>query len=496
MTSAPTGPTGTANTFDVVVVGGGPPGENAASYAIDGSGLTAALVEQELVGGECSYWACMPSKAMLRPIEVLDAARNVAGAAAAVTGSLDRDAVLARRDEIVNHHDDGSQVGWLDSTGIALVRGRGRLAGEKTVAVELPDGTTRTLTARHAVVLATGSSAAIPPIDGLRDAAPWTSRDVTNVHEVPRRVVVLGGGVVACESATWLRGLGAEQVTVLERGDRALHTQEPFAGDLVAERFAETGIDLRAGTTVTAVRRGPVTRTDEGFPRGSEVTVVTDGGEVVADEVVAALGRTPNSADLGLETVGLSGGGFVETDDSMTVAGVDGEWLYAVGDLTGRALLTHQGKYQARVAGDVIAARAAGRPLTGKRFAATADHGQVPQVTFTSPQVASVGLTEAAARSAGHPAAVVDYELGYVAGSTLVRDGYKGQARLVIDPDREVVLGATFVGYDVAELLHSATVAVVGGVDLETLWHAVPSYPTESEIWLRLLETWRAQQRG
>jgi len=502
-------PAAATDSFDVIVVGGGPPGENAASYAVDGSGLTAALVERELVGGECSYWACMPSKAMLRPLEALDAAAHVDGAAQAVTGELDRAAVLARRDGFVHGHDDSSQVQWLESTGITLVRGHGRLAGERAVAVELADGTTRTLTARHAVVLATGSGAALPPIEGLREAAPWTSRDVTNVHEVPRRVVVLGGGVVACESATWLRGLGAAQVTILERGERLLGNQEPFAGDLVAQRFADVGVDVRTGTAVTAVRRGPVSRTDEGYPRGAEVTVVTAAGEFVADEVVAALGRTANSTDIGLDTVGLdpgehrngagkARGGYVVTDDTMTVSGVDGQWLYAVGDVTGRALLTHQGKYQARVAGDVIAARAAGTPLTGSRFFATADHGQVPQVTFTSPQVASVGLTEATASaeasSAGRPVATVEYDLGSVAGASLVRDGYTGRAKLVIDPVREVLLGATFVGYDVAELLHSATVAVVGGVDLETLWHAVPAYPTVSEIWLRLLETWRAQR--
>lgn len=475
------------DSFDVIVIGAGPPGENAADYA-SRDGLSAALIETELVGGECSYWACMPSKALLRPVETLGLAKGLPGVP--VGDALEVDAVLARRDKFTSNHDDSSQVKWAERVGITVIRGFGRLDGDKRVEVTTPDGNTRALTARHAVVLATGTSAAVPPIPGLREAHPWTSRDVTNLHEVPDRIVVIGGGVVGCEATTWLNGLGAH-VTLLARDDRLLARNEPFAGELLAEQLREAGVDVRLTADVKEVRRGEITTTDEGKLRGSEVTVVVGDEEIVADEVAIAAGRTPRSSDLGLDSVGLATGGYVETDDTMTVRGVPGEWLYAVGDITGRALLTHMGKYQARVCGDVIAARANGEPTDGLRFAATSDHGRVPQVTFTDPQVASVGLSEAEARDAGATVRCVEYDLAALAGTSLLRDDYKGRAKLVVDTSGETLLGATFVGPEVGELLHAATIAVVGKVPLDVLWHAVPSYPTAAEIWLRLLESWR-----
>jgi pyruvate/2-oxoglutarate dehydrogenase complex dihydrolipoamide dehydrogenase (E3) component len=482
---------GTSEQFDVVVIGAGPAGENAADYAHQG-GLSVALVEAELVGGECSFWACMPSKALLKPVELLAAARAMPGFDA--PASLDVPAVLAWRDSIVHEHDDSSQVDWAGGAGIQVVRGRGRLAGPRAVTVEAADGATRVLRARRAVVLATGTSAAVPPVPGLREARPWTSRDVTNLHEVPRRVAVLGGGVVGSESACWLRGLGAEHVTMLVRGDRLLAGAEPFAGDLLAKRFAETGVDVRLRTGLREVRRDGIRTTEEGRIRGGELTLVLDdGSELHVDELVVAAGRTPRSEDLGLESVGLPAGGYVDVDDSLTVRGVDGEWLYAVGDVNGRSPLTHMGKYQARVCGDVIAARAREESLDAGRYRASADAAQVPQVTFTDPQVGSVGLTRSQALEAGVRVCVLDYDIGWVAGATVARPGYAGQARLVIDTATETVVGATFVGPEVAELLHSATVAVVGRVPLDVLWHAVPSYPTISEVWLRLLEAWRAR---
>ncbi len=476
----------TDHDYDLVIIGAGPPGENVADRAVRAS-LSAAIVESELVGGECSYWACMPSKALLLPIAALNAARGVGGAREAVTGSLDTDAVFARRNGFASDWHDDSQVSWLEAAGVTLFRGHGRLAGERRVEVTGPDGGRTVLTARHAVVVCTGSAAAVPEaIPGLVDAHPWTSREATSATRVPSRLAILGGGVVACEMATAFTGLGAA-VTVVEKVDRLLASVEPFAGEAVAAALRGAGADVRTSTEVTGVSRQP-----DGIVR----LTLASGDVVEADEVLAAVGRVPNTADLGLDTVGLEPGGWLsDVDDSLRVKGVDGGWLYAVGDVNHRVLLTHMGKYQARVCGDVIADRArttvdpADTSAWG-RLAATADHDAVPQVIFTDPEVAAVGLTEAQARDRGLPVRAVSYELGNVAGGALLADGYKGTAQLVVDTDREVIVGATFVGPGVGELLHAATIAVVGQVPLSRLWHAVPSFPTLSEVWLRLLEEW------
>ncbi|MFF4383244.1 dihydrolipoyl dehydrogenase family protein [Kitasatospora sp. NPDC001547] len=484
--------TSTAEEYDVIVLGAGPTGENVADRTV-AAGLRTVIVEAELVGGECSYWACMPSKALLRPVAALADARAVAGSREAVGDRrLDPAAVLARRNSFASDWQDDGQVQWLRDTGIELVRGHGRLAGVRTVTVEAEDGSERVLTARHAVAVCTGSRPVLPAhVPGLAEAHPWTNREATGSQSVPGRLAVVGGGVVGVEMAAAWRALGSE-VVLLVRGDGLLPRMEPFAGELVAEGLRAAGVDLRFGTEVTALERadgsGPVTLTLDG------------GGTLTVDEVLYATGRAPRTADIGLEQVGLKPGDWLEVDDSCTVLNVDGadgeggEWLYAAGDVNHRALLTHQGKYQARITGAAIAARAQGRPLDTSRWgahAASADLAGAPQVVFTQPEVAAVGLTRAAAEEAGLRVKTVDHEIGSVAGASLYGDDYRGRARVVFDLDRQLIVGACLVGPGVAELLHSATVAVVGEVPIDRLWHAVPAYPTISEVWLRLLEDCR-----
>ena len=476
---------------DVVVIGAGPVGENVADRVVRGR-LTAAIVESRLVGGECSFYACIPSKALLRPASALDAADRVDGARQAVRGPVDAGAALARRSRQTHDWQDDGQAEWVASTGIGLFRGHGRIAGRRTVEVARPDGGTTTLRATHAVVVATGSAPLIPPVPGLAEAGAWTNREATRADRAPRRLVVLGGGPVACELATAWRSLGSEEVTVVERADRLLGRVEPFASEAVAAGMREQGIAVRTGVAATGVERN--------VPGGAVRLHTDDGAVIEADELLVATGRTPNTRDLGLDTVGLEPGAWLEADDTGLVSGVDrdagdgtgGDWLHAAGDVTREVLLTHVGKYQARACGDAIVARAHGHITAAapwSPFAATARHRAVPQVVYTRPEVASVGLTEAVARDAGIDVRVVSHAID-VAGASLHADGYQGTAQLVVDASRQVIVGATFVGPEVGEMLHAATIAVVGEVPLHRLWHAVPAFPSVSEVWLRLLEAY------
>ncbi|MFF8837578.1 dihydrolipoyl dehydrogenase family protein [Streptomyces sp. NPDC015130] len=469
--------------YDVVVVGGGPGGEVTADRVVR-AGLTAVIVEAEAVGGECSYRACVPSKALLRPGAALEAARSVDGARQAATGALDPAQVLARRDRFTGRGDDTGQADWLHGAGIPLVRGHGRLAGELRVEVTRADGTVRTLRARLAVVLSTGTDPAVPPVDGIDRIGVWTNRQATTADAMPERLVVVGGGVVACEMATAWRSLGSS-VTLLVRDQALLTGWEPCAGEEVTRGLTGMGVTIRFGTSATRVARDGATRA---------VTVETDDGTgLVCDEVLVAVGRRPRTRDLGLETVGLPAGDWLPVDDTCRVTALDGDWLYAVGDVNRRAPLTHMAKYQARACAAAIAERAAGRPAdpgAGRAWSAGADHVAAPQAVFTRPEIASVGLTERAAREAGLAVRAVEYRIDDVAGAALHADGFRGHAKLVVDEARGVVVGCTLTGPMATELIHTATVAIVGEIPLERLWHAVPAFPTVSEVWLRLLEAY------
>ncbi|UYG16196.1 NAD(P)/FAD-dependent oxidoreductase [Brachybacterium huguangmaarense] len=461
---------------DVVVLGGGPVGENVAQYATEDSDLTAAIVEGELMGGECSYYACMPSKALLRPVAVADVTTDLPGVTPA---ELDRDALLRRRDDWVSHYDDAGQVSWAEGIGIDVIRGHGRLTGERTVEVTTPDGARRRLRARRAVVIATGSEPQVPGT--LSGVQAWGSRDATGVREVPGSLLVVGGGVVACEAATWMAALGAE-VTMLVRGVGLLSRLEPSAGAAVADGLRRLGVTVETGVDVESADRQDPRATGLGRVHGGSVRVRTNRGERTADEILVATGRRPRLDDLGLETIGLA-------PDDVT-SGALPAWLHAVGDASGEAQLTHWGKYRARVVGAAIRADALGDEREPE-----APVIAVPQVVFTEPQVAAVGMTAAQAKDAGDDTVTVEIPFSGAAGTALLRDHVPGTATLVADRARRHLVGATFVGPDAAELVHAATIAIVGQVPLHVLRHAVPSYPTASELWLRLLEEFPRELR-
>jgi dihydrolipoamide dehydrogenase len=474
---------GSQRQFDVVVLGAGPIGQNAAERA-RAAGLSVALVERELVGGECSYWACVPSKALLRPVIALADTRRVDGAREAVTGSISTDGVFGRRDRYVTNWDDSDQADWVSGIGATLVRGHGRLDGPRRVVVTTSDDHI-VLSAQHAVVICTGSRAALPKLPGIAEAKPWTNRQATDSSAVPQRLAVVGAGGVGVEMATAWQGLGSS-VTLLARGAGLLPRMEPFVGEMIGRGLSDAGVDVRVGAAVLALRR----------PDGGQVILeLDDDAELTVDEVLFATGRAPLTDDIGLETVAVAPGNWLDVDDTCRVRGVPEGWLYAAGDVNHRALLTHQGKYQGRIAGAAIGARAAGKPLDTAPWGAhatTADHYAVPQAFFTDPEAAAVGLTAQEAEQAGHRIRTVDIEIGdVVKGAQLYADGYTGRARMVVDSDRGHLLGVTLVGPGVTELLHSATIAVAGQVPIARLWHAVPCFPTISELWLRLLEAYR-----
>ena len=521
--------------YDAVVLGSGPSGRTV-SLRLAKNSFSVALVENELVGGDCAYWACVPSKALLRPPEALTEAREVDGSRQAAQGLLSVESVLTRRDIFVDHWNDDNLTKMLEEGGVDIIRGQGRLDGPRRVIVvsnnngytgsDKSDSNTNSsaitmvLVANHAVVLSTGSSAVIPSqIQGLVEAHPWTSRNATSAKKAPHSLAIIGDGAVACEMAHAWRALGTTEVIILSRHKRILDKYEPLVGERLAEAFKKRGISIHNNVNVREVKRINSTNMQENS--GSIQIMLDDGNTITAEELLVAVGRNPNTDKLGLETVGLKPGDWLDVGDTCLVNGVDGgsEWLYAIGDINHRALLTHIGKYQGRACSTAIITRAREtRNISNNNYQdnsggnssnsnnrnaasnttfdpstiwlATSDHIAVPQVIFTDPQIASVGLTEESARSLKINVRAVDCDMGTLPGAQLHTDGYDGQAKIVVDEDRHVIVGATFIGPQVGDLLHAATIAIVGQVPLELLWHAIPSFPTVNEIWISLLENY------
>lgn len=458
----------TIHEFDVVILGAGPAGEAFAGHAA-AAGLRTAVVEQELVGGECAFYACMPSKALLRPGEVLDESNRMEGVKQLISGGLDADAVLKRRDEVIHELDDSSQMPWLEERGIELFRGTGVIAGEREVRI---DG--EVLVANRAVVVATGSSAAMPPVPGIAETPVWSNRQGTTIDRVPDSLIIFGGGPVGCELAQAWASLGSA-VTLFEPEDRVLTKEEPFASEQVATALRERhGVNLITGTEVDSVE-----------PTADGVLARTGSREHPAAALMLATGRRPRSDDIGLESVGIESGGPLETGDDYRVPGHD--WLFAVGDVNGRAALTQAGKYQAWVAVQSLLGRDPGN---------TAERMGVPRVTFTNPQVAATGMTLAQAKEAGIDAVAIDVDSDSTPGASFVGKGVEGTSRLVIDRADGLIIGATFTGFEVAEWLHAATIAMIGKTGIEQLRHAVAAFPTRSEVWLRLVEQWESEHQS
>lgn len=440
--------------YGAVVIGGGPAGEVAASR-LSAQGLKVALVERELVGGECAYWACIPSKVLLRSPEARAEAQRAAGVA---TPAIDWPQVAAYRDYMIRHLDDAAQVQAYRDDGIDVFKGDGRIDGPGRVTVS-----GQTL-ATERIIVATGSDARIPPIEGLAQAGYWTNREATTLAEVPESIVILGGGPVGVELGQFMRRFGA-RVTLVQHGEQLISREDPVVGELIAGRLREEGIELRLGVRAISVRRAD----------GERVVQLDDREEVCARELLVATGRVPRVHDIGLESIAITPDPAGLRIDARCRAA---EGVWAIGDVTGLMAFTHVGMYQGRIA----AADIAGESVR-------ADYRAIPRVVFSDPEIAAVGLTEQQAREQGIQVATAHVALAdAIARPWTYAQDPRGELALVCDRERQVLVGAWAVAPLAGEWIHYAALAIKTKTPLSVLRDTVAQFPTFTEAYLKAVE--------